>query len=290
MFEGFTLTTIDANNVSIRARIGGDGPPLLLLHGNPQTHVMWHAVAPALAAHFTVVATDLTGYGMSSKPPSSDDHAAYSKRAMANDQIAVMHQLGHKQFLVAGHDRGARVAYRMALDHPDAVKKLAVLDIIPTLEAFERGGKDFGLGYYHWFFLAQPAPLPETLINSNPDWFWRWHTDRVPAKFFAPEAVDDYLKCFRNPETVRAICEDYRAGISIDCELDAADRNARRRIACPLLALWGRQARLETWYDTIAVWRDWAEDVRGGALDCGHYLPEEKPSETAAALVSFFSD
>ncbi|MGD2140044.1 MAG: alpha/beta hydrolase [Burkholderiales bacterium] len=288
MFENFSLTTVVARKVSIRARIGGNGPPLLLLHGNPQTHVMWHAVAPTLAEHFTVIATDLTGYGMSSKPPSSDDHAAYSKRAMANDQIAVMNKLGYAQFMVAGHDRGARVAYRMALEHPDTVQKLAVLDIIPTLEAFERGGKDFGMGYYHWFFLAQPSPLPEKLINANPEWFWRWHTDRVPRKFFAPGAVEDYLKCFNNPETVRAICEDYRAGATIDCELDAQDRDANKRITCPLLALWGKQARLEKWYDTLAVWRGWADDVRGGALDCGHYLAEELPDETSAALLAFF--
>ncbi|UCD67258.1 MAG: alpha/beta hydrolase [Betaproteobacteria bacterium] len=288
MFEGFTLKTIDTGTVNIRARIGGNGAPVLLLHGNPQTHVMWHAVAPALAEHFTVVATDLTGYGMSSKPPSSDDHAAYSKRNMAKDQIAVMRKLGHEQFMVAGHDRGGRVAYRMALDHPDVVQKLAVLDIIPTLDAFERAGKDFGLGYYHWFFLAQPAPLPETLINANPDWFWRWHTDRVPRRFFAPEAVEDYLNCFRNPETVRAICEDYRAAAGIDCEIDAQDQAAGRRINLPVLALWGKQARLEQWYDTLAVWRGWADDVQGGPLDCGHYLPEEKPDDTAAALIAFF--
>jgi haloacetate dehalogenase len=288
MFENFTLKTIDADGVRIRARIGGNGPPLLLLHGNPQTHVMWHSVTPALAQHFTVIATDLTGYGMSSKPPSSDGHLPYSKRAMAADQIAVMHQLGYSEFMVAGHDRGGRVAYRMALDHPEVVKKLAVLDIIPTLEAFERGGKDFGLGYYHWFFLAQPAPLPETLINSDPDWFWHWHTDRGQGDFFMAEAVEDYLTCFRNPETVRAICEDYRAGAAIDCDIDSQDREAGRRIACPLLALWGEQARLDTWYDTLAVWREWADDVRGEALNCGHYLAEEKPEETAAALISFF--
>lgn len=288
MFEGFTLQTIDTGTVSIRARTGGSGPPLLLLHGNPQTHVMWHAVAPALAEHFTVVASDLTGYGMSSKPPSSSDHSAYSKRSMANDQIALMRKFGHQQFMVAGHDRGGRVAYRMALDHPDVVRKLAVLDIIPTIEAFERGGKDFGLGYYHWFFLAQPAPLPETLIISNPDWFWRWHTDRVPRKFFASEAVEDYLACFRNPETVRAICEDYRAAAGIDCDIDQQDSAAGRRIKCPLLALWGKQARLEQWYDTMAIWRDWADDVEGKAIDCGHYLPEEKPDETANALITFF--
>jgi len=288
MFDGFTLTTIDIGHVHIRLRSGGNGPPLLLLHGNPETHVMWHAVVPTLARHFTVIATDLTGYGMSSKPASSDDHAAYSKRAMANDQIAVMRRLGHERFMVAGHDRGGRVAYRMALDHPDIVQKLAVLDIIPTLEAYERGGKDFGLGYYHWFFLAQPAPLPEKLINADPEWFWRWHTDRVPRKFFSPDAVDDYLICFRNPETVRAICEDYRAGATIDCAHDAQDRDRARRISCPLLALWGKQARLEAWYDTLAVWRQWADDVRGGPIDCGHYLAEERPDETSEALISFF--
>lgn len=288
MFDNFTLKTIDADGQSIRARIGGNGPPLLLLHGNPQTHVMWHAVAPLLVPHFTVIATDLTGYGMSSKPPSSDDHAPYSKRAMASDQIAVMRNLGYTQFMVAGHDRGGRVAYRMALDHPDVVKKLAVLDIIPTLDAFERGGKEFGLGYYHWFFLAQPAPLPETLINKDADWFWHWHTDRGQDQFFDAEAIEDYLTCFRNPETVRAICEDYRAGATIDCRIDAQDKEAGRRVACPMLALWGKQARLEAWYDTLAVWREWADDVRGGALDCGHYLAEEKPEETADALISFF--
>jgi haloacetate dehalogenase len=289
MFAGFTLHTLAVGDVSIRARVGGSGPPLLLLHGNPQTHVMWHKVAPALAAHFTVVASDLTGYGRSSKPPSTPDHRPYSKRAMAADQLAVMRQLGHERFCVAGHDRGGRVAYRMALDHPDAVARLAVLDIVPTWEAFARGGREFGLGYYHWFFLAQPEPLPEHLIGADPDWFWQWHTARgQPEGVFTREALDDYLACFRDPETIRAICEDYRAAAAIDCELDEADKRAGRRIACPVLALWGGRARLEQWYDTVAVWREWADDVRGRALDCGHYLPEERPDETAAALLAFF--
>jgi haloacetate dehalogenase len=199
-----------------------------------------------------------------------------------------MRKLGYERFLVAGHDRGGRVGYRMALDFPEAVTKLAVLDIVPTWEAFNRGGKDFGLGYYHWFFLAQPAPLPERLIGADPDWFWRWHTTRAPREIFVPEAVEDYLACFRNPETVRAICEDYRAGAGIDCEHDAADKQAGRRIACPLLVLWGAQAKLEAWYDTLAVWREWADDVRGRSLPCGHYLAEERPEETAAALLAFF--
>jgi haloacetate dehalogenase len=290
MFEGFRLIAVEAGEVTIRARVGGQGPPLLLLHGNPQTHVMWHRVAPALSRHFTVVATDLTGYGRSTKPPSTPDHAPYSKRAMARDQVAVMRQLGYERFFVAGHDRGGRVGYRMAFDFPDAVAKLAVLDIIPTGEAFARGGRDFGLGYYHWFFLAQPAPLPERLIGADPDWFWRWHTTRGPRNdIFTPEAVDDYLACFRNPETIRAICEDYRAGATVDCDHDEADKRAGRRIACPLLALWGGKARLEQWYDTLAIWREWASDVRGRALPCGHYLVEELPEETVAELLAFFT-
>jgi haloacetate dehalogenase len=289
MFDNFELTYIDTGAVKIRTRIGGNGPPLLLLHGNPQTHLMWHQVAPELAKRFTVVATDLTGYGKSDKPPSSPDHVHYSKRSMARDQIAVMKKLGHSTFMVAGHDRGGRVAYRMALDHPEVVTKLAVLDIIPTGEAFARGGREFGMGYYHWFFLAQPAPLPERLIMSDPDWFWRWHTNRGPRDFFAAKALDDYLECFRNPETVRAICEDYRAAASIDCDHDAADQKAGRRIRCPLLVLWGAQARLEQWYDTLAVWRGWADDVRGRSLNCGHYLPEEQPDETTKELLKFFS-
>jgi haloacetate dehalogenase len=289
MFEGFRLSSIDTGEATIRLRQGGSGPPLLLLHGNPQTHVMWHLVAPELARRFTVVATDLTGYGMSSKPPSTPDHAPYAKRSMARDQLAVMRKLGHERFLVAGHDRGGRVAYRMALDHPNVVQKLAVLDIIPTGEAFARGGREFGLGYYHWFFLAQPAPLPERLIGADPDWFWRWHTNRGPRQFFVPEALEDYLACFRNPETVRAICEDYRAGATIDCEHDAADKRTGRRIQCPVLALWGANARLEAWYDTLAVWREWARDVQGTALPCGHYLPEEVPAETLTELTAFLT-
>jgi haloacetate dehalogenase len=289
MFEGFRLETIDTGEAQIRARVGGNGPPLLLLHGNPQTHVMWHKVAPALAERFTVVATDLRGYGTSSKPPSTADHMPYSKRVMALDQLAVMRHLGAERFFVAGHDRGGRVGYRMALDHPEAVLKLAVLDIIPTGEAFARVDREFGLGLYHWFFLAQPSPLPERLIGADPDWFWRWHTTRGPDDVFADEAVADYLACFRDPETIRGICEDYRAGATIDCEHDRADQETGQRIQCPLLVLWGAKAKLETWYDVLAVWRGWATDVRGRALACGHYLAEELPEETADELARFFS-
>jgi haloacetate dehalogenase len=289
MFEGFRLETIETGDLSVRARIGGEGPPLLLLHGNPQTHLMWRGVAPRLAERFTVVAPDLRGYGRTSKPASAPDHAPYSKRVMALDQIELMAGLGHERFSVAGHDRGGRVAYRLALDYPDVVERLAVLDIIPTGEMFDRGGREFGLSHYHWFFLAQPAPLPEQLIGANPDWYWRWHTTRGPDTSFFDDAVDDYLECFRDPETIRGICEDYRAGATIDYEHDRADKEAGRMIQCPVLALWAGRGPIDRWYDVLSVWRDWAEQVEGRALPCGHYLPEEAPEETADALLAFFA-
>src|SRR5919199_1021859 len=211
VFDGFTLAMMDTGEAIIRVRYGGSGPPLLLLHGHPQTHVMWHRVAPRLAEEFTVVAADLRGYGGSSKPPTTPDHAPYSKRAMARDQVAVMRQLGFERFSVAGHDRGGRCAYRLALDHPERVTKLAVLDIIPTGEAFRRADMAFGLGYWHWFFLAQPYDLLERLIGADPGWYC------LPGRrdLFAPAALDDYLRCFCNPETIHAICEDYRAGATV---------------------------------------------------------------------------
>jgi haloacetate dehalogenase len=288
MFESFTLTTIDANGVAIRVRHGGRGPGLLLLHGNPQTHVMWHRIAPRLAEEFTVVAADLRGYGKSAKPPTAPDHAPYSKRAMALDQIEVMRQLGFERFCVAGHDRGGRCAYRMALDHPEKVEKLAVLDIVPTSEAFRRADMAFGMGYWHWYFMAQPAPFPERLMEARPRDFLlrRNHPDGGLPAYFAPEAYADYERCF-GKETIHAICEDYRAAATIDLAHDEADRG-RRRIACPVLALWGQRAQLQEWYDVLAIWRDWADDVSGHAIDCGHYLPEEAPEETYRALRDFF--
>ena len=287
MFDGFKLEIRKVNNVSLRCRIGGSGPPLLLLHGNPQTHVMWHLIAPQLSQRFTVVASDLTGYGESSKPPSSEDHFAFSKRSMGNDQLALMNDLGFDKFSVVGHDRGGRVAYRMALDHQKTITKITVLDIIPTLETFQRSDVKFGQGYYHWFFLAQPSPLPEKLITQNPEWFWRWHTKRVDRDFFSEVAVEDYLRCFKNPETVRAICEDYRAGISADCEHDRKDQEQGNKIKAPLLVLWGKQAKLESWYDTVDIWKDWAQSVKGEAVDCGHYLAEEEPEKTLKLLMDF---
>ena len=284
MFEGFESSMIDAGEATIRSCHGGSGPPLLLLHGNPQTHAMWHLVAPRLAEDFTVVATDLRGYGDSSKPETTLDHAPYSKRAMARDMVALMRHLGFEQFAVAGHDRGGRVGYRLALDHPERVTKLAVLDIIPTGEAFRRTDMRFGLGYWHWFFLAQPYDLPERLIGANPDnYYFHGTHDR-----FDPEALADYLRCARNPETIHAMCEDYRAGATFDYQLDEADRG-NRRIACPLLALWGQRGYLERAYDVLGIWRDWADDVRGRSLECGHYLPEELPDETYTELHAFFA-
>jgi haloacetate dehalogenase len=291
MFDGFDLEMLDLGEVRVRARVGGDGPPLLLLHGNPQTHVMWHRVAPALAEQFTVVAPDLRGYGKTSKPEPTPDHAAYSKRTMALDQIDLMRALGHLRFSIAGHDRGARVAYRLALDHPGSVEKLAVLDIIPTGEMFARGGREFGLSHYHWFFMAQPAPLPETLIGADPAWFWRWHTTRGPdTSFFAEGALEDYLDCFSDPDTIRGICEDYRAGASIDFDHDMADKAEGRKIECPILVLWSGMGSIDNWYDILEVWGEWADDVRGWPLPCGHYLAEEAPEETGRALMTFFSE
>ena len=287
MFEGFTESTVQTTGALIRVRTGGHGPPLLLLHGHPQTGAMWHLVAPRLAEEFTVVVPDLRGYGASSKPPTEPDHSTYSKRAMGLDQVEMMSQLGFAQFRVAGHDRGGRCAYRLALDHPERVVKIAVLDIVPTGEAFRRADMAFALGYWHWFFLAQPAPMPETLIAGDPDAFY-FTRDLGSTDIFAPEALEEYRRYYHDPQTIHAMCEDYRAGATFDFGLDEADRGVRR-IACPLLALWGARGRLPQWYDVLEVWRDWADQVGGRALDCGHYLPEEAPEDTYQELHAFFS-
>lgn len=290
LFEGFALETRTANGQRIRLRRGGAGPPLLLLHGNPETHLMWHRVAPALAARFTVVAPDLRGYGFSSKPPPSADHAPYAKRAMAQDMVALMADLGFPRFDVVAHDRGARVAHRLALDHPAAVARLCVMDIIPTLEHFERADMDFAMGYYHWFWLAQPHPRPERMILRDvEDWF-DIHTAREPKDrgFFHPEARADYLAALREPGTVAAICEDYRAAATIDLAHDRESRAAGLRLGCPLLVLWGRKGRIEAWYDALAIWRAYAAGpVEGGAVESGHYLAEEAPEAVLARLDTF---
>ena len=284
MFEGFELSTIDAREAQIRVRRGGSGPPLLLLHGYPQTHVMWHLVAPRLAQAFTVVATDLRGYGDSPGPPTTPDHEPYSKRAMARDQVAVMEQLGFRDFMVVGHDRGARCAYRMALDHPERVRRLALLDIVPTSEAYRRTDMKFALGAWHWFFLPQPYDLPERLLRHEPEVLFGGRKE-----LFAPEAFEEYLRCARNPDTIHTFCEDYRAGATFDFDLDEQDRGVRR-IGCPVLVLWGERGPLGVnGYEVLAIWRDWAEDVRGRALDCGHHLPEEAPDDTYRELHTFLS-
>ncbi len=284
MFEGFETETVDVGEVRIKARVAGNGPPLLLLHGNPQTHAMWHLVAPKLAEDFTVVVTDLRGYGDSSKPPTNEVHGPYSKRAMAEDQVKVMRHFGFERFALCGHDRGGRVGYRMALDHPGVVTGLAVLDIVPTWEAFTRADMSFGLAYWHWFFLAQPFDLPERLLAGEPE----KALFRGGSEAFAPEAREEYVRCLRDPGTVHAICEDYRAAATIDFAYDEEDRAAGRRVTCPMLALWGSRGNLQEWYDVPEVWRGWADNVEGRALDSGHYIPEEAPEETLGEVRAFF--
>jgi haloacetate dehalogenase len=290
MFEDFELSMIDTGEAVIRVRYGGSGPPLLLLHGHPQTHACWHKIAPRLAQDFTVVAADLRGYGDSSKPATTDDHEPYSKRAMGRDQVAVMQTLGFETFFVAGHDRGGRCAYRMALDYPEKVRKLAVLDILPTGEHFRRTNMHFALSWWHWFFLAQPYDMPERLIGADPDYYyWRRHGDQPPA-YHSAEAFADYRRCWQNPQTIHAFCEDYRASATYDFALDEADYG-RIRIECPVQVLWALRDDLGSLYgDVIGIWRDWADDVRGKGIDSGHYLPEEAPDETYQALYAFFAE
>ncbi len=290
MFEGFVEERRAGDGVDLRLRRGGEGPPLLLLHGNPQTHAMWHKVAPVLARRFTVVCPDLRGYGLSGKPPASADHAAHAKRAMAADMLALMRGLGFDRFQVVSHDRGARVAHRLALDAPEAVARLCVMDIVPTLHHFEAADMAFGMGYWHWFFLAQRHPLPERMILRDvEDWF-DLHTSREPKDkgFFHPEARADYLAALRTPGTVEAICEDYRAAATIDLAHDRASRDAGQRVACPLLALWGAKGKVGVWYEPLEVWRRYASGpVSGGPVASGHYLAEEAPEAVLAALDSF---
>ena len=290
LLEGFRLLDVAVGpDVTIRAAVGGNGPPLLLLHGHPQTHVTWRKVAPALAAQFTVVAADLRGYGDSSKPPGGDDHAAYAKRSMARDQVALMQALGHPRFAVAGHDRGGRVAHRMALDHPEAVTRIAVMDIVPTATMYARTDKELATRYFWWFFLIQPTPLPERLIAADPEFFLRRHIDgqlKTPGAT-EPEAFAEYLRCYRDPATRHAICEDYRAAATIDLVHDAADADARVKV--PLLAIWGAKGTIDALFDVLEAWREKAVHVEGGPFDCGHTLQEERPQETIATLRNFFS-
>jgi haloacetate dehalogenase len=292
LFDTFTSASLAVEDTEIFVRHAGrgHGPAILLLHGFPETHVMWRAVAPELASDFTVVCADLRGYGASGKPPSAADHAPYSKRAMARDMVGVMKALGFDRFSVAGHDRGGRVAYRLALDHPERIERLALFDIVPTMDAFDRADARFALAFWPWSLLSQPAPLPETLIGAAPEAIVdnalsQWGSD--PAAF-PPDVREHYVNALRSRDTVHAICEEYRAAATLDRAHDEADRRARRAISCPVLALWSEGSSLDTWYREIggplAILRQWAPNVRGRAVPGGHFFPEQNPGETIAAL------
>ena len=294
MFEGFETTQIDGEGCRINLVYGGSGSPLLLLHGYPQNHVEWHKVAPRLAERYTVVCPDLRGYGDSDKPASSnDDLWTYCKRASANDQIEVMKALGFDEFHLVGHDRGVRVGLRLALDHPQAVKSFTNLDVMPAMESFENMDSSLSYSWFHWHLMRQPSPLPETVFSSHPKLFLDFFLENWTAvpNSFSDEAYADYLRCFSNPETVRAMCADYRS-VSLDLAHDDIDRGTQ--LSCPVLVLWGGEmSKRPGWQtgqnlDMMNVWKQRAADVRGRALDCGHFIPEEQPDELVDALFEFF--
>jgi haloacetate dehalogenase len=293
--DPFESAMIDTPGTTIFARWAGSGPPVLLLHGFPETHLMWRDIAPLLAKDFTVVCADLRGYGRSGCPPSSPDHAPFSKRAMAQDMVAVMERLGFPRFAVAGHDRGGRVAYRMALDHPGRVDRLALLDVIPTGTVWDRADAKFALAYWPWSFLAQPEPLPETVLSAVPEAIVEntLRTWGTPPEVFSPEVRASYVHAVRDPAHAHAICEEYRAAASVDRAHDATDREARRRITCPMLVLWSARGALDEWYvdsgGPLALWRAWGTEVEGWPLEAGHFFPEEVADHTYQALHRFFS-
>ena len=293
LFPGYKSEWINTHSGRIFARVGGNGPPLLLLHGFSETHVMWHRVAPQLAERFTVIIADLPGYGWSDMPESDEQHRPYTKRAMAKTLVEAMEQLGHVHFALAGHDRGGRVSYRLALDHPGRLSKLAVLDILPTYDYWERMDWRYALKIYHWTFLAQPNPLPETLILGNPDFFLKQkmasQTKSKTLDAIDRRALEHYLAPFRDPSRVHAMCEDYRAGAGADYAYDKADHDAGNKITIPLLALWGDVGIATAAATPLDTWKTWATDVRGMPIDSGHFLCEEDPDATAKALLEFFS-
>lgn len=292
MFDGFKVSKVQTTGATINVVSGGQGPPVLLLHGNPQTHVMWHKIGPRLAKEFTVVTADLRGYGDSSKPPDGENHSNYSKRAMTLDQMEVMSHFGFEKFAVVGHDRGGRVGHRMALDYPDRITKLAVLDIVPTYKMLHSVNNEVATAFYHWFFLVQPAPFPETLIANNAEFYLKYMMFRdlsrseIPA-WMGEDAFTEYLRCFRDPATIHANCEDYRAAASIDMKHDEEDLN--RKIVCPVLALWGERGAVSRMFDVLAAWRERAANVSGKPLPGRHFLPEEVPDETLAELRAFLN-
>ncbi len=288
MFDNFNKSIKKVNGININYRIGGQGKPLLLLHGYPQSHIMWRKIAPMLSKEFTVVCPDLRGYGDSDKPKSDNTHKAYSKSVMAKDQHALMLSLGFEKYFIVGHDRGARVAHRMAIDYKESILKLAVLDIVPTLHVFDNTEKKLAKRYYHWFFLIQPYPHPETLITNSAEYYLKsklamWGNTK---NFISDEALSEYLRCFTK-ETIHATCEDYRAGASID--LIEHKNDFDNKIECPLLVLWGSKGTVEELYDPIEVWKEWATKVTGKSLNCGHFLPEELPDDTYKEIKTFLS-
>lgn len=289
LFPGFRARSFRTRGAEIFARTGGEGPPLVLLHGYPQTHAMWHKVAPELAKSFSLIMPDLRGYGSSSVPGDRPDNFSYSKRAMAQDVCDIMDALGYAKFLVCGHDRGGRVAYRLALDEPARVSRLAVLDIVPTYDMWHGLTPALAIKTFHWTFLAQPAPLPEKMIGCDPI---GWLEERISSwnasgPVFATEALEHYRAFFSQPERMHATCEDYRAGATYDLKAGEEDREAGRKITCPTLALWGAAGIPGKGETLLEIWRTWCADVRGHAIDCGHFLAEEAPEETLATLVPF---
>lgn len=283
-FEGFQLDYVDTGEATLRVRHAGSGSPIVLLHGHPRTHVTWHAVAARLVQRHTVVCPDLRGYGESSHPPELPNHATYSKRAMAGDAVRLMAALGHDRFGVAGHDRGAYVAYRLAFDHPGAVTRLCLLEGMPVVERLERADWRFALSWWHWFFFGQTTKPAERVINADPDAWYDVNAERMGA-----EAYADVSRALHDPDVVHAMVEDYRAGLSIDREADEADRAAGRKIACPTLVVSALQDDPELLYDAVAIWSGWADDVRGKTIDCGHHMSEEAPDELARILLDFFA-
>lgn len=287
-FEGFAEHIFDGPDGPVFYRIGGEGPPLVLLHGYPQTSAMWHAIAPELAMHYQVICPDLRGYGRSLKPPTGADHSPYSKRAMAGDVLALMDHLGHDRFRIGAHDRGGRVAHRLSADHPERVIALSVLDIAPTREMYRDAKSGFAHAYWHWYWLTLPQPFPETLIAADPDFFWlsKCGAGKAGLSPFVQQALDEYLTSFAMPDAIHGACEDYRAAATIDLDHDDADKT---KLQMPLLALWGSDGVIEAHFDCLALWRERADNVDGWALDGGHYLAEENPAAVLEAWLPFFA-